>query len=313
MTKAGTPRISVIMPAYNCAATAGHAINSILNQSLSDLELIIVYDNSPDGTLEILQEHASHDSRIHLVENRLPPGAWRKMVSALNLGMTNARAPFLARMDTDDIAMPDRLATQIEFLTRHPDVDICGTWAKVIDKHGVETGALIPPSGNDRIRIAAYYAAPLLHPTYVMRRKMFEALDGYRDMVAEDYDLLLRAIDAGFKLDNCPIWGISYRQQPSHRAFVGTHKSGDYALMMHKRRRRGLPDNFDATDARQLLQNPSRVERYATRLLEKGFDRMQRHRLAGAITVAAALLLLPGSRHLAVRKLITKVRLAVHG
>jgi hypothetical protein len=204
------------------------------------------------------------------------------------------------------------LATQIEFLARHPQVDICGTWAKVIDENNVETGALVPPSGNKRIGIAAYYAAPLLHPTYVMRRQMFETLGGYRDMVAEDYDFLLRAIDAGFKLDNCPIWGISYRQQPSHRAYVGTHKSGDYALTMHKRRRRGLPDGFDAVGARRLLQNISKTEQYATRLLETGFDRMRRHRLAGAATVAAALLLLPSSRRLAWRKLIVKARLALH-
>ena len=306
------PLLSVIMPAYRSAATIGGAIDSILRQTFFDFELLVIYDESPDDTVAILREYAARDQRIRLIHNQLPPGAWRKMVSAMNLGMTNARGQFLARMDADDIAVPNRFAMQLDFLARNPDVDLCGTWVVLFDEAAREIGRLTPACGAERIRILSYYAAPLIHPTWMMRRELFEQLGGYRDMTAEDYDFLLRALDAGFGLDNCPEFGLFYRQQPSHRAFVPSHRSGNYALQMRNRRRRGQPDDFDPEIARRLGQECGWLEERGRGLLEYGFALMRRHRAVGYATVGLALLLLPESLWLAFRKLVVGVRLALH-
>src|SRR5262245_32109593 len=109
-----SPPISVVMPVHNGQAFLDEAVGSIRTQTFQDFELIVVDDGSRDATPEILQRHAAADRRIRIVTQ---PQAG--VVAALNKGIANSSGPYLARMDADDVAKPDRLARQLEILERH--------------------------------------------------------------------------------------------------------------------------------------------------------------------------------------------------
>ena len=115
-------KVSVLMSVYNCVeAEMREAIESVLNQTFSDFEFVIVNDGSTDNTPQILAEYANRDSRIKIVE-----GNHTGFSNALNLGMKNCTGEYIARMDGDDISHPDRLKKQTEFLDNNPDVSILG-------------------------------------------------------------------------------------------------------------------------------------------------------------------------------------------
>jgi glycosyltransferase involved in cell wall biosynthesis len=123
------PEISVILPVYNAAATLRQAVRSILDQSLTQIEILAVYDISKDGSENILFDIAAGDKRVRPILN-----TGRKLLAAaLNVGIQAANAEFIARMDADDIAFPGRLERQLSFLQNNPAVAICGTAAILIE------------------------------------------------------------------------------------------------------------------------------------------------------------------------------------
>ena len=125
------PAISVILPVYNAEAYVREAVESILAQTFTDFECIIINDGSTDGSEAILRELAAHDTRIVLVE-RPNDG----LVSALNEGIGRARAGLIARMDADDVAMPERFALQYARMVQEPELAVLGSSIRVIDKVG---------------------------------------------------------------------------------------------------------------------------------------------------------------------------------
>jgi glycosyltransferase involved in cell wall biosynthesis len=198
------PTVSILMPCHNAALFLPDALDSILAQSLEDWELIVVDDGSTDATPEILAEYA-RDPRITV--QRRPHGG---IVASLQDAAVVARAPFLARMDADDISLPGRLEAQLRFLEAHPAVALCGTQVEMI---GAELGegrlryrdwlnALVTPAGVAR---EAFIECPVAHPAFCMRREAFEAVGGYQDKGwAEDYDLVLRFLSANHEVANVP-------------------------------------------------------------------------------------------------------------
>lgn len=117
------PRISVVLPAYNAEEFIAEAIESILNQTFTDFELIILNDGSTDRTPEIIQKYAKMDKRIVFVNN--PEN--RGLIAVLNQGLDMARGEFVARMDADDISLPTRFEKQVAYMDSHPDVGVLGT------------------------------------------------------------------------------------------------------------------------------------------------------------------------------------------
>lgn len=174
------------MPAYNAAGTIGAALQSILGQTLRELEVVVVDDGSTDGTAGVVE--AVRDPRVRLV--RLPHEG---LVPALNAGVASARADWIARMDADDLAHPERLAKQLE-LTATCDVIGCGV--RIIgagEGYALYADWLNGLTDHDAIMRERFIESPLAHPTVLMRRALFEKAGGYRDMGwAEDYDLWLR-------------------------------------------------------------------------------------------------------------------------
>ena len=305
------PLVTFVMPVYNAASTLRAAVGSVLAQTITDIELIAVFDPSTDGTDEVLAELARCDERIQILRNTGKKQLW----SALNVGLAAARGKFIARMDADDVALPDRLQQQMDFLSNNPDVAICGTAAEIIATDGRILGHFRPVQGAKRVAIAAEYAPPLFHPTWLMRREVVNILGGYREMAySEDYDFQLRALDAGLLLDNCPAVGIRYRRNPQHRARTISHKAGNYAYYMHKLRQSGKPDGFDPAELQRVLApaTAQSIEKYGLKLLESGFRLADNRNFLGSIIIGTGLLLLPASARLTWRKIISAIRLWLH-
>lgn len=121
-----TPKVSVLMSAYNSEKYVGEAIESILNQTFSDFEFVIVNDGSTDKTAEIIKKHAEQDKRINFIDNKKNAG----LITALNQGLNFCNGEYIARMDSDDISLPTRFAEQVEYMDNHPECGACGTWIK---------------------------------------------------------------------------------------------------------------------------------------------------------------------------------------
>jgi len=168
------------MPVRNGERFLAEAVESVLAQTVSDLELVIVDDGSTDSTPQLLAGIA--DPRVR-VFTRAPGG----LAAAINAGCAEALAPVIARMDADDVALPDRLERQLVYLDRHPDVGLLGGGIVLVDETGREFDrepASFAPNLSERNE--------LVHGTVCMRADAFRALGGYRLDQAEDYDLWLR-------------------------------------------------------------------------------------------------------------------------
>lgn len=231
------PIISVVMAAYNEERLIREAVDSILNQSFGDLEFIIVNDCSTDKTPEILSEY--NDSRIVLVNNEANIG----LAKSLNIGIGHAKGELIARMDADDVSLPERLKLQYEYMESHPDVDILGGQAWQIDENGQHIGEKTKPISAEDISRCIEYVCPLIHPTYCVRKRVFEILHGYRDLAtAQDYDFLLRAFEYGIRIENLPVKLIKYRLSPYGISYGNPLRGmvfARYILKMHKGRVRG--------------------------------------------------------------------------
>lgn len=208
-------RISVLMNVYNVEAYIAEALKSIQSQSFSDLEIIVADDGSTDETRAVAESIASADSRIKVVGTAKNQG----IPYALNLGLAYCHAPFIAKMDGDDIALPTRLEKQLRFLEENPDIALVGCATEAID----QSGRAIPGLGISQKPItqeaasATMLLAPPCSHIWLARREVYNALSGYREMpVALDYDFLLRAISAGFRVANLPEPLMLIRTRPGN-------------------------------------------------------------------------------------------------
>jgi hypothetical protein len=204
------PRVSVIMSVYNGERFVNAALESILNQSFRDFEFLIIDDGSSDHTPSILDSYEKMDSRIkvHHQNNR-------GVAAALNRGYSLARGEYIARMDSDDIAIEGRLGRQVDFLDSHKEVAVLGGAVEFVDSAGRSLGLHRYPGDNSKIRSAQGHSCGLWHPTVMMRRKVLEWAGGYREVVvdAEDYDLWLR-VGESFQMANLDAVVLKYRIHP---------------------------------------------------------------------------------------------------
>jgi glycosyltransferase involved in cell wall biosynthesis len=182
-----TPAVSVLMGVWNGAPRVREAIESVLGQTLGDLELVVVDDGSTDATASILDSF--DDARVRVT--RQPRGG---LTSALRSALGLARAPLVARLDADDVALPERLERQRDFLERHPEVGLLGTAAREVDATGREVGVARPPTEDAALRGALIRHNPFVHSSMMMRRSALEQAGGYDPSfpVAQDYDLWMR-------------------------------------------------------------------------------------------------------------------------
>ena len=159
------PKISVIMPAYNSQEYIKESVNSIINQTFGDFELIIIDDGSSDDTLEIL--NSMKDSRIKVIVNENNMG----VAATLNRGLKLAQGEYIARMDSDDIALPERFQKQYDYMDAHKDCIMCGSNMKFI---GARTGKTQVPITDKQIRATVIFSSPFAHPTVMMRKSIID-------------------------------------------------------------------------------------------------------------------------------------------
>lgn len=213
MTHAATePLVSVLLPVFNAEKYISEAIESIQNQSFRDFELLIINDGSTDGTLGILQQHKKTDDRIVIISR-----ANKGLVDTLNEGIDVARGQWIARMDADDVALPNRLALQLAVLEQ-TGADICGGG---IEFFGTSDRRIIKhPIGDDEIKTALYFGSAFAHPTVMMKTELVRQLRYDKQWEkCEDYDLWQRAAHAGWTMTNVPEVILRYRQ---HEAQIST-------------------------------------------------------------------------------------------
>jgi len=187
-----SPVISVIMPVYNAKEFLSEAINSILDQTFSNLEFIIIDDYSSDGSSEIINKFANQDDRIVSIKNNINLG----VTKSLNKGINLSRGKYIARMDADDISFPDRFSIQIEYLESHPETGVLGTGLFYINESGQITGRSIMPNSTDLIRWLLLFDSCLIHPSVLIRSDLLKSNGGYNESIifAQDYDLWTRLI-----------------------------------------------------------------------------------------------------------------------
>ena len=260
-----TPRVSILMPVYNVASYLREAMDSMLAQTYTDFELIVLDDCSPDNSAEILDTYT--DPRIVRYRGEKNVG----LSNVLNVGMAMARGELIARMDSDDISTPERLATQVAYLDAHPEVDLCSCGMELF---GAKQETWVRETNVEDVKITALFHSPILHASSMWRREAFErvGLRFLQEMVpAEDYDMWTRAMAAGQRLVNIPQVMYLYRIHPS-QATTQTDKTAKKDREVKANYLRMLYPEQDMSDVDLLptlmASDLGRIKQSVVRLLE---------------------------------------------
>lgn len=211
------PKISVIMPFYNCEKFLDTSISSILNQTFSDFEFILVNDASTDSSDHVVHKYL-FDKRIIYIKNI--ENKW--IVYNLNQGIGYSSGEFIARMDWDDISDKTRLEKQYNFLMLHPEVSIVWTFSKIIDSEWIFQYQLTKPVSHGEIKKNILKFLTISHNTSLFRRSLYEHIWPYSDkyQYCEDQDFNYRAIFTHHIWVNIPEFLYSYR---FHENSTGLH------------------------------------------------------------------------------------------
>ena len=202
------PRVSILMPVYKTAPYLCEAMDSMLSQTFTDFELIVLNDCSPDNAEEILDSYT--DPRIVRYKGEKNAG----LSNVLNVGIEMARGKYIARMDSDDLSMPERLQIQVNYLEAHPDIDLVSVGMQLF---GAKEEIWVREQDPEKIKIIALFHSPILHASSMWRKDSFEKYDlrFRQEMVpSEDYDLWTRAFVKGLRFVNLRQVLYKYRIHP---------------------------------------------------------------------------------------------------
>lgn len=246
--------VSVVMPVYNAERWVAGAVESILAQTLPDLELVIVDDGSTDRSVDVVRSFG--DARVRLLQN---PGN-QGVTASLNRGLDAATGVYVARMDADDVSLPDRLERQIAFLAEHPDVGVASAGVRTIEASPRTVVNIAADPDADACVLL--FNSPLAHPTVVMRADVLRRSglrydEGYPH--AEDYELWTRCADVT-RIVSLPFVGLRYRR---HAGAVGaTHRVAQAATTNRIRRRELGRLGIAPTDAEAALHMDIATRRF---------------------------------------------------
>ena len=205
-----TPAISVVLPVRNAAATIEEAVDSILRQDFGDFECWVVDDGSTDDTPRILARYSDH--RLRVLSHPEPHG----VAEAMQFGVDQARASWVARMDADDVSHPERLGMLMEWAMRHPDCAALKSRVRLIeglgdgmDRHVAWVNGLETP---ESIACARFIESPIAHPSSMIRKDWLQRIGGYRAVEwAEDHDVWMRLLEAGGQVISIPNVLVDWR------------------------------------------------------------------------------------------------------
>ena len=237
-------KISVIMPAYNAALFIEEAIASVLAQTFTDFELIIVNDGSTDGTAAIIQSF--RDPRIVLIQQ---PN--RGVAAALNTGLQHAKADYIARFDADDVCYPTRLQKQYAFMQQHPEYSIVGSAVDYMEQEGDYVFTYYPPATSDcEIQLAKYHTCPFIHSSVLYHKETILQQGGYNTDAHsfEDHLLWMHALQEskGYNIQQ-PL--IRVRLNPQSVTIDEKWRTKAFHRIKQRALQKG---NLTASEARQL-------------------------------------------------------------
>lgn len=238
------PLVSVIMPLHNAEPYVGEAVRSVLDQTFTDLELLVVNDGSTDRSGAVVQ--AINDPRVRLVhQENLGVSA------ALNKALSLAKGTYIARHDADDVSLPGRIERQVAFLEAHPGTVIMGTWAALIDGGGLAADTLHHPAGDAEIRLAMLFNTAFVSSSVMLRAAVLPQVGLFdaTGAVFDDFDMWSRIMACG-QAANLPEELVRYRIVPTGL----THTTGNAWERLREQRRRNLARCMPelSTDLREL-------------------------------------------------------------
>lgn len=237
------PIVTVLLPVYNAERYIALAIESILKQSFRDFELLIINDGSTDSSIEIIRSFK--DERIRLVTNETN----LKLIATLNKGIQLARGRYIARMDADDISLPDRLQKQVDFMESHPNVGVCGAWFEPLELPGK---AVKYPERDENIRIMMLYQTPFCHPVVMLRKEVMvqQSIFFSPDFIhGEDYEMWVR-LSSFTRFANIPEVLLQYRSHQSSvsASYPAIQKEKTYTVIRLVFEKTGLSITDDEID-----------------------------------------------------------------
>ncbi|MCA0930927.1 glycosyltransferase [Lutimonas saemankumensis] len=233
-------KVSVIMSVFNCEKFLTTAIESILQQSFADFEFIIFDDASTDGSGKIIKSYAEADDRVIAIFNTENQG----LTKNLNKGIAMSKAVYIARMDADDIALPNRLSRQVEYLDKNTHIDIVGSSAIDIDENGNQLQKRQAPESHQEIIKLLPKANPMIHSTVVFRRKSLEKIEFYNESyrTTQDYEMWFRAAGNGMIFCNLSEILLLYRMDNNyHRRKSIRYRLYDCKLRLESFKYLGIP------------------------------------------------------------------------
>ncbi len=206
----GQQRVSVLLPVYNGEAHLERALSSVLAQTMTGIELVVVDDGSVDATPEILDRHRD-DDRLKILRKHRNEG----LVAALNDGLDHCSGELVARLDADDVAHPNRLARQVAAFERDPGLVLCATAYRMVSPDGTLIRVGTPPEFHAELVLAMIGGNRISHPSVMYRRSSVLAVGGYdpRWFPVEDYDLWFRLLAHG-RFVGLPEIELTYEARP---------------------------------------------------------------------------------------------------
>lgn len=255
-------KLSVIMSTYKEEEhLLREAIESILNQTYQDFEFIIILDY-PDNEMHknVISSYMEKDFRIKFYINEKNMG----LTASLNRALSLASGEYIARMDADDISLPDRFAKQMEYIAKN-DYDLIGGITQMIDEDGnvIYSIAKVPQDFN-KIKKALKYGQCIAHPTWLGKKEVFDSLSGYRNMpLCEDYDFTLRAVLKGFKISNLNETVLKYRMTSNSISRSNLYEQYLYMTVITGCYARGKKASVEkAKEIVQKANDPKKAKKY---------------------------------------------------
>lgn len=226
--------VSVIMPVYNVEEFVGEALQSILNQTYKNIEVIVVDDGSTDGTYSIVKCFAENDKRVKLYRNEKN----LKIVKTLNRALSVVKGDYILRMDGDDVSVENRLEVLMSFIKSNPQYSLVGSAYSGIDQDGKERGVSKVPTNQNLIDKTILLSSPVSH-IWLATKQVYIKLNGYRANTVEDYDFLLRMYTNNIPFTNIPDVLYKVRLRDGNTAStqgLKQAKAHQYVLNLYKER-----------------------------------------------------------------------------
>ncbi len=242
-----SPKISVVMSAYNSEGYLRDTIESVLNQTFKDFEFIIINDASTDGSLDIIKSY--EDERIRLINRERNRGLQKNLFDGVNL----SKGEYIARMDADDICLPNRFEEQVKFMDEHLEIGLCGSWYKTFG-WGKSVVDKVPTNPDDLHANMLFYTS-IAHPTVMFRKSLFEKFNLNYDTsirYCEDYELWSRCLKH-FPITNIPKVLLRYRIHPDSAFQAHKQETWDIAYLVRYKMLKKL--GIEQTNKEKRLHN----------------------------------------------------------